>query len=29
MELKGYIFPKNAVFRYAFFPYGVLFGAFL
>lgn len=29
MELKGYIFPKNAVFRYAFFPYGVLFGAFV
>lgn len=29
MELKGYIFPKKAVFRYAFFPYGVLFGAFV
>ena len=29
MELKGYIFPKNAVFRYAFFPYGVLFVKYL
>ena len=28
-ELKGYILPKNTVFRYAFFPYGVLFGAFV
>lgn len=29
MELKGYIFPKKAVFRYAFFPYGVLFVKYL